>query len=208
MSYGSQMSEACKGQVGRLPFAALPHALVDDRRLNGTQVRLAAVLCRYARSKAECWPAVATLATALGLGRRSVQLSLRALERAGWIGTRPAENPTGRVIFLTWRIAPPAGDCAPRAQGSAPAPAPRVAPEGETQREKKPPGVAAPIGPPPAGPRRTAAAPAPLTVEQGRELYAASLARPHGDTLRRFAEERLRRLARSAAGPLPRPAAP
>ena len=109
---GALVSPGARGQVspsgaGRLPFAALPHELVNDSRLNSSQVRLAGVLCGYACGKAECWPSVPTLAARLGCCERTVQINLRALETAGWIARRPGDNPTHRVLVLTWRLPVP-----------------------------------------------------------------------------------------------------
>jgi len=86
------------------PYAALPHDLVADRRLTATAVRLVAILLRYARNKASCWPSVATLAENLGRCPRTVRYSLRRLTDTGWIESRPDPNPTGRVIVLLWRV--------------------------------------------------------------------------------------------------------
>jgi hypothetical protein len=198
LAHASESAGGCKGQApksgaGALPFAALPHDLVGDRRLNGTQVRLAAVLCRYAKGKVDCWPSVATLAADMELCRRSVQLNLAALVRAGWIAARPAANPTGRVLVLTWRVAPRAEDCAPRAQKDAPSPAQSAAPESETDQKRKPPGAGA-AGPPPAV-RETRTRPepsGPRTVEEMRELFASWLENPDGHPLRRIVEQRLK----------------
>jgi hypothetical protein len=92
-----------QGQPTARPFAALPHDLIADKRLKATDVRLAGVLLRYARAKATCWPSVATLGLDLLRSRRTVQTSLRRLEAAGWISTRPAPNPTGREFVMVWR---------------------------------------------------------------------------------------------------------
>jgi hypothetical protein len=92
-----------QGQPTARPFAALPHDLIADKRLKATDVRLAGILLRYARDKSTCWPSVATLGADLGRCRRTVQTSLRRLEAAGWISTRPAPNPTGREFVMVWR---------------------------------------------------------------------------------------------------------
>jgi hypothetical protein len=92
-----------QGQSTARPFAALPHDLIADKRLKATDVRLAGILLRYARAKATCWPYVATLGLDLLRSRRTVQTSLRRLEAAGWIATRPAPNLTGREFVMAWR---------------------------------------------------------------------------------------------------------
>jgi Helix-turn-helix domain len=185
-----------KGCKTRLPFAALPHALVDDQRLTATMVRLAAVLLRYARGKPECWPSVATLALDLGRCRRTAQLCLRGLEAAGWLATCPADNPTGRVLLLVWRLDQGESRCAPGAQAIAPTPARVVAPESENGKTKEKP-VGSPIeGRPPAS-RKVENPPAlakPMTAEEARQHYATWLEREPSDPLRRLAEARIHEL--------------
>lgn len=208
-------------RVGHLPFAALPHDLAGDGRLTATAVRLALILCRFARGKPSCWPSVATLAAELRRSRRTVQLALRQLEAAGWLRAAPAGNPTGRVLILAWRLPAPGGATAgvPGAQATAPAPAPPVAPESEKGGEgNRPAAASARIGgpPPPAAERRETAPPAPpapaapvRTAEQARAHYAAWLELPAGSPLRLLAERRVRELAAQAASeppPCPAPA--
>jgi Helix-turn-helix domain len=190
----SNLHHADRSCKTHLPFAALPHALVADRRLSATMVRLAAILLRYAKSTASCWPSVATLALDLGRCRRTVQYALRGLEAAGWILTRPADNPTGRVIILVWRDAP---RCTPPVQTVGAGPPSAVAPESEKTKTKE-----TPIGLPSEG-QPTARkkidnppAPSPVRTEaEARAHYAGWLERDPGDALRLIAERRVRELA-------------
>ena len=97
-----------------LPFAALPHELRRDRRLNTRAVVAAAALLEYARDKADCWVGNARLASDMGCTRRTVQIGLWA---AGWIAVQDDGNPTGRRIVLTWRRE---ADCTPPVKRIAP----------------------------------------------------------------------------------------
>lgn len=125
--------------VNPLPFAAVPHALVLDRRLIGTDVRLAALLLRFGGGRDRCWPSVATLARELGCCERTVQYALRRLQRAGWLRSEAAGNPTGRVLVFCWLEGckpPRAGGCKPYSQGlPIPRPGP-VAPQQESGTKK------------------------------------------------------------------------
>jgi len=89
-----------------LPFAALPHELRKDPRLKGnrTAIVLAAALLEYARARDSCWPSNRRLAEDLGCCQQTVRNALAALQAAGWVRVEHgASNPTGRVIWLTWR---------------------------------------------------------------------------------------------------------
>ena len=89
-----------------LPFAALPHELRKDPRLKGnrTAIVLAAALLEYARARDSCWPSNRRLAEDLGCCQQTVRNALAALQAAGWVRVvYGAGNPTGRVIWLTWR---------------------------------------------------------------------------------------------------------
>ena len=89
-----------------LPFAALPHELRKDSRLKGnrTAIVLAAALLEYARARDSCWPSNRRLAEDLGCCQQTVRNALAALQAAGWVRVvYGAGNPTGRVIWLTWR---------------------------------------------------------------------------------------------------------
>ena len=93
-----------------LPFAALPHELRKDPRLKGnrTAIVLAAALLEYARARDSCWPSNRRLAEDLGCCQQTVRNALAALQVAGWVRVEHgASNPTGRVIWLTWRAGPP-----------------------------------------------------------------------------------------------------
>ena len=86
-----------------LPFAAVPHAAYQERKLRPGDRDLLARLTYYARNKSCCWPGNDRLAVDLGVCRRTVQYRLRALERTGWIAcVRDDDLPSGRRIELLW----------------------------------------------------------------------------------------------------------
>jgi DNA-binding Lrp family transcriptional regulator len=115
-----------QGRKGNLPFAAPPHDLVADPRLTPTDVRIAAALLYWARSKASCWPSDATIGKRVGRSPGTVQRSLRRLEAAGWIAReKTAANRTGRLIRLVWRSA-----------GARPLPAPMADPPAAPARDE------------------------------------------------------------------------
>lgn len=118
-----------------LPFAPIPNEAYEDRRITSHDRDLLAWLLRYARRKSSCWASVARLGSDVGRSVRSVQYSLRRLEAAGWIFTRPAQNATGREIVLAWREFAPPPVQAPYSQGLPPKQ--RFAPESRTGGEKK-----------------------------------------------------------------------
>jgi Helix-turn-helix domain len=164
----------------RVTYSAIPHAILEDRRLTATDVRLIGIILKYARAKAEAWPSVATLARDLGRCPRTVQLCLRRLADAGWIVSRPAPNPTGRVLVLAWRetkpVAPPPAQ-RPYSQGL-----PRIAPEAN----KLPNGSEEGVSPP--APRRRPDK--PMTPGEILAHYTETgwLDLPAGHPLRRMAE--------------------
>src|SRR5208337_2599575 len=89
-----------------IPFAALPHELRKDSRLKGnrTAIVLAAALLEYARARDSCWPSNRRLAEDLGCCHQTIRNALAALQAAGWVRVEHgASNPTGRIIWLTWR---------------------------------------------------------------------------------------------------------
>lgn len=146
-----------------LPFAALPHALVDDPRLKAIDLVVVLVLLRFARAADHAWPAVKTIALGVRRSRRTVQQSLRRLEAAGWLAAEPSDNRTGRVLVLLWRRGA-AVDGRP-APVVAPPVATAVAPESETQTEGK---VLAPARLSPGEPQTSGAAPAMVAVDDAQ----------------------------------------
>lgn len=146
--------------INPLPFAAIPHELLRDKRLSPTSMVIAGILLVYAKDKTTCWPSVATIARELDLSRRTVQLNIRQLEAAGWIRVRPANHPTHQEYVLLWRVPPeplpkpaqkPYSQGLPGAQKTAPKrgaqfravnPAQSAAPELHKQSEAKKEGLA------------------------------------------------------------------
>jgi hypothetical protein len=183
---------ARQGQANARPFAALPHDLTADQRLKDGDVRLAAVLLRYARAKASCWPSVKTLANDLARCERTVQYALKRLAEAGWITSRPDPNPTGRVLILTWRETP----CTPPVQRPYSQGLPRtnaVAPESEKGREREASALAN---------RQTKAPEQPMTHAELLSWYGdvGWLKLPASDPLRRIAERALERAVKAPGG--------
>ena len=190
---------AVKGRVR--PFAALPHDLVSDPRLKPIDLKLVAVLLRYAQAKATCWPSVATLGLDIGRAVRTVQYALKRLIGAGWLDSRPASNPTGRVLVLSWRV--PA-DGTPPVQRPYSQGLPRVAPEAKN--------------PPPGEERQGSAlagkgaekprAEPEKTPEEWADWYRACgwLDRPEGHLFRKLAEDQIERARLGlASDPVARP---
>lgn len=95
-------------------FSPMRHDYTFDVELSDGLYRLVGVLLYYAQAKTSCWPCNATLAIDLGIGRRMVQLRLRALEAAGIVACRrDPTNPTGRTIDLLFRMRPIAPEAKP-----------------------------------------------------------------------------------------------
>lgn len=179
------------------PFAAVPHALYQDRRLTATDRDLVAALLYFARDRATCWPSVATLAGRIGRCRRTVQLGLARLRATGWVTTRRAANPTGRELVLIWRDRPApapaaraeARPCAPAQPYSQGLPRTAVAPQGRIPRGE---GEASP----PAIRRRTPTPTGPRPIAELAELFGGWLSDPR---LSRFAPAVLK--VRATPGP-------
>jgi hypothetical protein len=180
-------------------FSAVPNRLQDDPRLKPRDLVTIAGILRYARQKN--WASMSNRALARHgrCSERTIQLSLRRLEAAGWIRRKSTTvdigSNTGRLVYLCWR--PGEADCAPPAASLAPPAMTPVAPEVKTEeREEKP----APTGlgcPGPGG--QTETGPTPPT---GPLDYAALgwLDRPESDPLRKIAERAL--AARMAGTPV------
>jgi hypothetical protein len=114
------------------PYSAIPHELIEDRRLIGTDIRLVGVLLKYCKGKPSCYPSVARLARDMACCERTIQYAIRRLIRAGWVESRPDGNPTGRRLVMTWREgvqSAAAGGVQPYTQGL---PRQAVAPQGRT----------------------------------------------------------------------------
>ena len=61
-------------------------------------------LLEYARARDSCWPSNRRLAEDLGCCHQTIRNALAALQAAGWVRVEHgANNPTGRIIWLTWR---------------------------------------------------------------------------------------------------------
>jgi hypothetical protein len=109
--------------------------------LAATSLRLLALLLRYARDKAECWPSNKLLGDELGLTARSVQTALGNLEQAGWITRRFGVGyPGGRLIILSWRTSTGAGQghearVTPSAPSASPNPVKPASSKGDVERE-------------------------------------------------------------------------
>jgi hypothetical protein len=193
-------SADCKPQAGQVAYyRRVPEAALLDRRLTRTALALLGVLDGYAREKAECWPSVARLRADLGCCRRTVQLALALLKRCDYLAERPAQNPTGRLLILTWKRgaqapAPPPAQ-RPYSQGI-PRERRRFAPQGRGMERKEGKGFAPPPGPQsritaPAAPRLPDRPPTPQERAETRRQWLEAV--PIGSALglllaRRYAQ--------------------
>lgn len=82
----------------REPFAIVPAALLADRSLSGTDVRVYAVLAEAANyATKQTWPSHRTVGDrAGGLSRRTVQRSIDQLVQAGWVRVESRSDESGR----------------------------------------------------------------------------------------------------------------
>ena len=101
---GARQDPGAKTQS--LPFAALPHELPRTPGSRGTEPRSCSPQ-PYSNTPGPGTPAVPSnrrLAEDLGCCQQTVRNALAALQAAGWVRVEHgASNPTGRVIWLTWR---------------------------------------------------------------------------------------------------------
>ncbi len=91
-----------------LPFAAVPHEINADRRLNRTDYAVVGKLLEYAWQDDHTTVSDGRMAKDMGVDVATVQRALRRLDAAGWIRrrNRPTgpHNRTGREIVLCWRL--------------------------------------------------------------------------------------------------------
>jgi hypothetical protein len=181
-----------------LPFAALPHALRRDPRLTARAIVTAAALLEYARDRPSCWPSNARLARDMHCSPRTVRYALAALQAAGWVSVRHgADNATGRLIVLAWRVkvvaAPrqsvavgtPAGDCHRMGEGG--------------REEERPSSDAGSMSPPP--PAGDGGDDAPATAEELARFHA--WADGPNPVMARFGRAALRTAGVDVAAPTP-----
>ena len=93
---------------------------------------LAAALLEYARAMDSCWPSNRRLAEDLGRCPQTIRNALATLQAAGWVRVEyGASNPTGRIIWLTWRAeqAPPSNRLDPPLKPAGGPPLKPVGPE-------------------------------------------------------------------------------
>src|SRR5437868_3682225 len=89
---GNREIQAARPKIGE-PFnpyrrfnnVLIPEAIARSRALTPGAKLVYGRLRRYAGEDGRCFPAVATLAMEVALGKRQVQNHLRALERAGFL---------------------------------------------------------------------------------------------------------------------------
>ncbi|GBD22997.1 hypothetical protein HRbin29_00647 [bacterium HR29] len=87
------------------PLTAL-RAILDAPDLTANQRLVLVALLRFADERGECFPAVATLASRTGLSERTVQRTLRELEKLGLVAV---EERRGRTRTSTYRLCLEAG---------------------------------------------------------------------------------------------------
>ena len=84
-------------------FAALDDELMRRTDVTATAKLILARLPKWARSQDACFPAIETIARAIGASKSTVRTSLKVLERLGLIRVdRTMSNPTGRVLVLCY----------------------------------------------------------------------------------------------------------
>src|SRR5215470_611235 len=66
-------------------FSRLPAAAVFDRNVTNGNLRVLAALGTYVDPEGYCFPAVGTIAKALGVKRQAIQNHLRCLRAAGYV---------------------------------------------------------------------------------------------------------------------------
>ena len=68
------------------PFAAVPHAVLDDPRLGKPEILSYLILARYADNRTGyCYPSVRTIGREARIGKSSVHRAIENLVRYGWI---------------------------------------------------------------------------------------------------------------------------
>lgn len=107
-----------------LAFAIVPEAILTSGL--GAAVVTWALISRYAGRERSAWPSVATLASRLGVSRRTVQRHITELRRAGWLTVHPRATPGGRQTSSRYVLhatpgapepSPPASDVASTGEG-------------------------------------------------------------------------------------------
>ena len=85
------------------PFAALNNEHMARGDITPTAKLVMAMLPFWARDQSSCYPAVETIARAIGVTKPTVRTGLRLLQRLGLIRIDRADaNPTGRTIVLLY----------------------------------------------------------------------------------------------------------
>lgn len=93
--------EGMRGNPPPLTFSILSHSILADRAIAKSGKLILLALLKFARQKAECFPALGTLARAAGVSESTARRHLARLVEAGLLSIRPTKsNPTGRTIVL------------------------------------------------------------------------------------------------------------
>lgn len=110
-------------------YAQVPVEALTDRMLLPVDRVVLGLLADCDNGSYCCWPTVADLTGWVGCSRRTVQLSLRRLERLGWIQAETCTAVrTGRIYRLLWRRPQPKARRPARPKGAGGAQ--RIAPGG------------------------------------------------------------------------------
>lgn len=84
-------------EVEDLPFAQIPHALIEDLELPHTAVRVYCYLVRRARNDTkEAFPGYRRISKEIGMSIATVKKGIEALEDRGWIDVTRSRTATGR----------------------------------------------------------------------------------------------------------------
>jgi hypothetical protein len=87
-----------------LPFAQVPYALLEDRRLTAADKVIGGLILRWLGTRPSGWVLNDLLARDAGVDARSVRRSLRRLETAGWYRCEADPGNRGRRrVTACWR---------------------------------------------------------------------------------------------------------
>src|SRR3712207_4079503 len=114
-------------RVNPLPFAPLPHAMLEDGGLTALDIRVAGLILGWLRARPSGWVLNDILADRAGVKLRALQYSLRRLQDRDWFRCEAdTSNRSRRRITALWRTGErvdpkeAAWECTPSLQNGAP----------------------------------------------------------------------------------------
>jgi DNA-binding MarR family transcriptional regulator len=100
------MSNDCpvaSGSQERFTFAQLPLAMRRDTTLKPIDLAVVMFILPWMRGRPYGWTTIGRIAEGADVSERSVQYSLRRLEKRGWLEVQPSKiNPTRREFTAQW----------------------------------------------------------------------------------------------------------